>query len=433
MTDHAASTPQGLYDAVKASAPGDTVTLAGGNYPWVDLSSLVVADPGVVIAPASGAAVSFGQLVLSGSAGLHFKGIEIYQQTPAGQPVTWMATIYAINAARLVFESLNVHSDDGTLKGLGLTVRDSKQVSVLTSEFHSLGVAVSLLDSSDVACSGNHLHNCETDGFDVAGSSNVSIAGNQIASFTPQPGDHPDAIQFWATTANPSPSGNKVTGNDIRRGSGQPIQGIFVEGQTGIQIIGNGMTGTMFNGISLSTCAGGSIDGNFVQGDTDMGSQIIVRGGSTNVTAAANTVSEPIQTYSNPAAVPPEPPPVNFQERGTLTVAVAAVGDTSALDAWWKAQGTSPVPIPVPPAPAPPPVPAPPIPAPVDPLQGKLDAANAQIATLQTQNANLTTQLTASTQNAMTLQTQLSSANAKLAAKNKALTGIAATATAAAK
>jgi hypothetical protein len=92
------------------------------------------------------------------------------------------------------------------------------------------------------------------------------------------------------------------------------------------------MAGTMFNGISIG--GGGSanvlIEDNFVQSYADMGTRIIVRDGSDNVTVTGNTVSDVIVNLvqSNSA------PNTNFVLGRNTTIPGAAVGDNSALNAW---------------------------------------------------------------------------------------------------
>jgi parallel beta-helix repeat protein len=114
----------------------------------------------------------------------------------------------------------------------------------------------------------------------------------------------------------------------ITRGTGDVIQGIFIENTNHIEITGNAMTGTMYNGISLSGVSSGLVSNNFVQGWVDMNSGIITRGGSSNVTMLNDVSQGGIANYQVDGPNP------GYTESGTTSVAAAAIGDLSGLNAW---------------------------------------------------------------------------------------------------
>lgn len=328
-----ASSTAAAVTAARAAKPGDVVNVTAGNG-TLDLSNLQVPAPGVTLI--TSAKVVFDRILLSGTQGVTLRGFEV-----AGTP-SWMSDIYAITCARITLDSLHVHSSDGTISGAGFMARDCSDVTVSNSEFEHVGLGGSIINTPRAVISGNSFHDIG-EGVDLATANNAKVINNTLHDFFPDPGAHPDAIQLW-DTANTGAAGNLVQGNIIYQGAGGKAQGIFAESQQNLQIIGNGMAGTMYNGISLSTTTTALIQGNFVTGYPDMGSDIIVRGGSSDVTAKDNIVSQPIVTYNGAG----ELPPVRFAQTGTKMIPVPAQGSVVELNVWAKGTVVTPPPPPTP-------------------------------------------------------------------------------------
>lgn len=315
------STPDALWKAVKACAPGGTVLVASGAYGVVEMNSFEVAAPGCNVRAAPGAHPVFSGLVTQKSQGLNFSGIEVAMTTK-------QYAVQAPGASRIRYDNMNVHQADNSLSGVGFFLREASDISVTNSQMHHLGVGLTTLDSERVTARGNLVHDIGVDGFDFAGTSGVVADRNEGADFFPAPDEHPDFIQFWATASHPSPAGNVVTNNVFRRGKGRVAQGVFIENQTGMTIAGNALSGTMFNGIGLSGVNGAQVTGNFLQGYADMGARIIVRGESSNVVIKGNTAELIVNYVDNGKSNP------GFVETGNTRIRAAAVGDLGALNAW---------------------------------------------------------------------------------------------------
>lgn len=371
----------GAYAAVKAATPGDTVLLASGGY--LELDNFKIAAPGVTLKPKPGSNVVLTQVVLNGSQGINLQGFEVIQGASS-----WMPAVYAANASNLSFDGLHVHQTGAAFVSNGLQLRNTTDSSVTNSEFDHLGLALALIDDQRITLRGNTVHDTTADAFDLFGTSASIVDGNTFHDFTPAADVHPDAIQFASTATNPLPSDNVVTNNVFRRGAGQVAQGIFVESQKNLTITGNGLSGTMFNGISLSGVQGGVVAGNFVQGWSDMGSWIIARGGSTGLTISGNTLSQALVIGATTAS---EKAPSGLTLGATTLIPVAKVGDSSALDAWLAKK-------PGPPAP---------------PISTAPDPRDAQIA-------SLTAQLSAATSTSATAAKALGDAQSALATQTAA-------------
>ncbi len=317
------ATPDTLWTVVKAAHPGDVVLMAPGAYPPVALNAMVFAAPGITLRPAdSSRPPVLASLTLNGSQGVRISGLEIdYTGTGFGVTIAGSARIHA--------EALNIHSKPGTYGGNGLLFRDASDVSIVNSEVHDLGTGISHIDSAGVLISGNVVHAIQSDGIRGGGSSSLEISHNLLYDFNPQPTDHPDAIQLWATKANPRPGPIRITDNVVVRAPGQrpQSQGIFGGGAHDMTISGNMLLGTMFNGISVADVQTAIIDHNFVQGFKDMWSGINIRNAD-GVDVHDN--------FANSVNLDPQATHVSQARNGTLPM--ANVVDPRQLDRWSAAR-----------------------------------------------------------------------------------------------
>ncbi len=314
-----------LFTALKTAHAGDTIQLASGTYSPISLSGFHF-DGTVTVTSADSAhqAVLTG-LTLNGDSGLAFNHL-IATATGTSTAVTVMSS------SNVAFSALTVHGtpdSTGVNGGLGFFVRDSSGVSITGSDVAQLGSGIGHYNSSDLTISNNTIHNLQTDGIFGGGSSHVLVSGNQITDFHPQLGDHPDAIQFWGNTTSGAPGTDiVVSDNVITRGSGDVIQGIFVENTSNIVISGNAMAGTMYNGISVSTTNHALITDNFVQGFTDMDSRIVVRGQSSDVTVVHNIAQSVINLQDGGLPNP------NYAASDNPVIAGTDPTNLSAMNTW---------------------------------------------------------------------------------------------------
>jgi parallel beta-helix repeat protein len=317
------TTSDGLYAALKAAHPGDTIQLAAGNYTAIDLSNFNFNGTVTIQSADPAHEAVFTGLSMSNSSGLAFKNMQV-SMTGDGYGV-----YVGGGSSNIAFSAVDVHgvtAVPGAAVGLGYFIRDSSGVSITNSQLSDLGSGIGHYNDNGLTISNNTLTNLEADGIFGGGSSHVVVTGNQLSDFHPAVGDHPDAIQFWGSSAGlPTPSDITIADNVITRGAGDVMQGIFIENSQNLTITGNAMAGTMYNGISLSNSTNTLIQNNFVQGDVDMSSWIIARNGSVNVTVTGNTVSSTIISTSDN---------VNYVQGPNTTIAPAAIGDVSLLNTW---------------------------------------------------------------------------------------------------
>ncbi|MFN3938918.1 MAG: right-handed parallel beta-helix repeat-containing protein, partial [Gemmobacter sp.] len=122
---------------------------------------------------------------------------------------------------------------DGYGTAIGLTVRDSKGITVEGNEFSVWWRGLTVSNTKDVTVSGNEIHDMRSDGMNFADVQGVLIENNYIHDFrlSPLSGDHPDMIQFWtAGTTEPS-TDIIIRNNTLDIGDGSWTQSIFMRNE----------------------------------------------------------------------------------------------------------------------------------------------------------------------------------------------------------
>jgi hypothetical protein len=199
-------------------------------------------------------------------------------------------------------------------------------VTVADSKLSLVGTGINFIDSDHVEILRNSLSDVQSDSIRGA-SSHVDVIGNHATNFHPQPGDHPDFIQFWSTKETGPSTGNRIKDNVYERGTGDPVQGVFIGDNKDIVISGNALFGTMVNAIALAEVQGALVEDNFVQSYPDQGAKIITRGRSADVTIR-NNVSPRVENYAGDGAN------TGYKEQGNRLIGTAKPGDASAMQAW---------------------------------------------------------------------------------------------------
>jgi hypothetical protein len=311
------STPKTYWAKIQAARPGEVIVLGDGDYGSLDLNGKRFAEPGIRIEAKPGAKAIFSGLSFQGSEGIEVRGVEV-----AVPPNSFGVNVQ--HSSRIRVSGLNIHAHGAELPNAAM-LRDSHDVSIADCDIHEIGTGVNFVESDHVKISGNRFINVQSDAIRGTGSY-IEVVGNTGSSFHPAEGDHPDFIQVWGSSTGVA-TGNVIKDNVFERGAGAVVQGIFIEDNQNIAITGNAMAGTMYNGISLSRVKGALIADNFVQGYTDMGTRIIVRGASADVTIRDN-VSESIANLESEGQNP------RYKEVHNTSIRPAKPGDTAAMKAW---------------------------------------------------------------------------------------------------
>jgi hypothetical protein len=325
------TTTAALAAALTAAQGGETFTLPPGPLDSLGLRHVEPAST-VVIASADPAnpAVIAG-MEFDSCQHLTFSDIEV-RLNARTQTVCDVAYSSGIRFQRVDF------ADAPGSSNAGLLFKNSSSVSVDTCNFHDSGTFVRNVNSDHVTISNSIFHDGQGDGIQSNGSSFVTLLGNRFTDFNPSGGDHPDAMQFFTYGQTAPATDILVQDNVVTRGKGGIVQGVFMGNEAHIpyervKILGNGLAGTMYNGIAINAASDVEISHNYVLPYVDMGSSIGA-GPVTGLVMDGNCTAGPIDTAGSSGV----------SVSNTQTIQPAAVGDDSALKAWLAARASAQVP-----------------------------------------------------------------------------------------
>ena len=229
--DHAATDAATLAAALKAANGGDRVFAAPGEYGALTLVSRQF-SPAVTISAADMLSPPmFSSITLHDVSGLNLTNVKV-EFGAANAPLTTYAVEInrgadiKISNAEILSAANGVAGDDA----YGVFIRNSAGVRIENSVVHDVYRGVAALASDDVTIAGNSITRVGSDGIIAGGVLRMTIASNYFADFDiidPKL-HHPDAIQIWSRNSARANSNVTVRGNLIRRGNGDPSQGIFV-------------------------------------------------------------------------------------------------------------------------------------------------------------------------------------------------------------
>jgi len=227
-------TPADLKTALAKCVGGETVDLGGASLGKVQLKSLTFAEP-VTIANGS---LSFD---VRASSGLTF------DQVALG------TSLAGYGSSRIGVRRSIISSTDG----IALSFVGIADGFVEESEFADVILALAVRNCTRFHATDSKFHRVTKDGVRVQeGCDTVRIASNDFWDFHLSAVEHQDAIQVIAD-ARPT-RGLTIKDNNIWRGEGSAVQGIFCQGKTGglpferLVIRRNWLEGTMPNAIMAS-------------------------------------------------------------------------------------------------------------------------------------------------------------------------------------
>lgn len=308
------STPQALSERIEGARAGDVIILASGNYGPLAVYRKNLAEPGLAIEAAPGATVTFDSIKIGGAQGITVKGVEVDVKDP-------QYGVMVGNSSNITLDGLHIHAPTGTAPS-AMMLRASNHLVVRDCDIRNVSFGINFLESDHIKIEHNKFADLQVDA--IRGSSSyVEVTGNQASSFHPQNGDHPDFIQFWGQSTNAV-----IKDNVYERGSGDPVQGIFLESTDDVVISGNALLGSLYNAIALSRVNRALVEDNFIQSYDGLGTRIITRGWSSNVTIRNNVATE-IVNYKDGGKPNPD-----YKEENNRSIRNAKVGDTRALEAW---------------------------------------------------------------------------------------------------
>jgi VCBS repeat-containing protein len=261
-----------LTTALKLAHAGDTILVEPGTYSNVVISNVNFSTPVTIESAQSSKLAIFAGLGVANSSGLNFTNLEL---TSVGSKDAYFAFRVA-SSHNISFSDLSVHGDLSATPSTqlsGFYVSASTNISISDSSFSYLNAAITENGDSSVKINNNNFSYLNKGGIEMGGTSDVDIANNSFTNFHVSAGTHADAIQFYTAGTTTSASNISITGNEITRGSGDAIQGIFIQDETGnlpyqnINITDNSVIGGLWNSIYVHTNVTGllSVENNLVE------------------------------------------------------------------------------------------------------------------------------------------------------------------------
>jgi hypothetical protein len=253
-----------LSAAIADSASGTTIELTAGDYGTLVINNREAAGLTLVSAdPASPARISSLRLTRSG-------GITLAHITLDGAAASDTQPFLIANARDITLTDLTITGPGPSRasKARGLMIRASERVRLEDSTISQFMHGVEMLDVTDLSILRNDLHDLRIDGIRGGGWTRVAIEHNLISDFRGEAADHPDGIQLWSDRVAYSSSGIAIRNNAILRGTGAPMQGVFVNEHSGttpysgMDIAGNIVLGGLSNAVMVVNADQVTITGN---------------------------------------------------------------------------------------------------------------------------------------------------------------------------
>ncbi|WP_171236695.1 right-handed parallel beta-helix repeat-containing protein [Ruegeria sp. HKCCA6837] len=303
-----------LNQALSQATGGETILLAAGDYGKLVIKDTQFASNVTIKSADPSAQASFSEVYLSNTSNITFDEITFDYTYSLGDKNH--VNKFQISHSRNItidnsvfdgdFASGTGTSADGTGFGKGLVIRNSNNVDVINTEFHSWWKALGAAKSSDINFSGNNIHTIRSDGISLGEVQGVLIENNYIHDFGGAAGsnDHRDMIQVQRSSGTGS-SDIIIRNNVLDMGAGDYTQGIWFGGDKSlyanpgdwhynVTIDNNIIYNAHANGLSVHMTNGLSITNNTLIAVPSQQTggvaipKISVTGGSKNVTIEQN-------------------------------------------------------------------------------------------------------------------------------------------------
>lgn len=260
-----------LSAALERLGPGDVVQMAPGVYGAIALTGVHLSAPATIRGTNPSVRPVIAAIDLHDVSGIVFSNLEIVYGATQAPSSTY--AVYVFNGSDIVFDQMEILSaPDGVIgnDAEALFIRNSARVSVTNNMMHDVFRGVAVFDSDDVTIRRNIITGVGADGVVGRGVVRFKVLENYFADFAlvDPVQQHPDAIQIWTRGAFRASRDVEIAGNIVRRGAGDPSQGILISGSeyttTDIMIERNIIEQSMGQGIALSNISNAIIRNNSV-------------------------------------------------------------------------------------------------------------------------------------------------------------------------
>lgn len=259
-----------LKQAIASARPGDTIRLAGGTYGPLDLGQRWNGPAELSIRSANPADPAiFSSVTARGITGLSLSHVMVIA-TEHDPKRPYLIHVEGGSGIRLDHVDVKGAGGEERFREYALWLRRVTDVEVRNSTFSGTRYGIGLLNGRKIMLTDNELSGIQTDGIRGGGVDDLTISRNVLTDFLPKAGEHPDGIQLWSTNQSSPARRITISDNLIARGAGHMTQGIFVRDTLGrlpfedVEITGNLVIGSMYNGIAVLGLSRGRIENNRV-------------------------------------------------------------------------------------------------------------------------------------------------------------------------
>ena len=256
--DWAASSAADLDRAIASASAGDRILLAEGDYGRLALINRNYAATVAIEAQDPARPPRFRSIVIERSSRIALRALSVtFGPSPRPQSDVVVrvsnARFVTLDAMRIASAPNGVAGDDAT----GAVVRSSADVEIANSVFDETYRGVVSFDSDHVRIRRNVIVRSGVDGVAARGAEDLVVEDNYIADFLviDPVALHPDGVQIWSKGAKRPNRNIIIRRNLIRRGEGDPAQGVFMRTQElrsiGVIIEDNVIDQSMGQGVAI--------------------------------------------------------------------------------------------------------------------------------------------------------------------------------------
>ncbi len=235
------STVSELYTALASSTGGETIRMAGGDYGSLNLKyqHLNYATPITIVSDDPNNPAIISEMTLNGAKNMTFEDITFKSYHATG--AIWYEPFVVRNSENISFENALFEgtpaqgvseAEDGTGRGKGLFVENSKDIAVTDSEFSMWYRGMLFSEVENLTVTGNDVHSIRSDGMNFSAIRTAFIEDNYIHDFktVASSGDHADMMQIM-NLGNTTSSDMIIRGNTFDIGEGSTVQTLFMRNQ----------------------------------------------------------------------------------------------------------------------------------------------------------------------------------------------------------
>lgn len=281
-------TVSSIAELAKATANvpgGTTIRLLPGTYPAATIKRDKGGAPIVITSADTKDPARIGGLNVRDSSGLTFTNVVFLGDSAA---IQGRFPLQLLNSSNIRIENSRF---SGPASGYdpkiiaAAMIRASNNIVITGCRFERFWHGLSMLEVKQMEVSRNEFSQMRTDGIRGGGVDQILIAENVLSGYEPAPGDHPDGIQLWSTNQKEPGRNIVIRDNLVARGTGAPTQGVFVRDThaklpfENVEIKGNLVIGSLYNGIAIDGVRGARIIANEVIAYPDRKSWIRVERG----------------------------------------------------------------------------------------------------------------------------------------------------------